>query len=249
MLPESLRDFAKLPEAIRLEWIVQGLHQILGSPPDRWTQQIKTHNERVRFMGQTQWCLNPSLSRSAPLIDLHKKLNRILHDRFPELAQQSTLRQDSESETGASINWWLWVHNLRSGHNLGSLIRTVDCMGWKGLYLSGYTPDITHKQVVEGAIGAQEWVKCERIENTEELLSQKFWALETGAGSLNLNDFEWPQEGILLVGNEELGVSPEWILRAQGIIEIEQFGRKASLNVANAFAIAAFSSRQSMRFK
>ena len=71
-------------------------------------------------------------------------------------------------------------------------------------------------------------------------------ALEIHPNAVSLENFTWPDSGILLVGNEELGLSPEILSQADSILKIPQFGRKASLNVANAFAIAACSLRNSL---
>ena len=34
----------------------------------------------------------------------------------------------------------VWLHNIRSVHNVGSIFRTADAVGVDHVYLSGYTP-------------------------------------------------------------------------------------------------------------
>ncbi|QQS18448.1 hypothetical protein IPL68_07765 [Candidatus Saccharibacteria bacterium] len=34
----------------------------------------------------------------------------------------------------------LIAHDIRSTHNVGSLLRTAECLGVERVYLSGYTP-------------------------------------------------------------------------------------------------------------
>ena len=51
-----------------------------------------------------------------------------------------------------------------------------------------------------------------------------------------LKDF--PKKGIVVIGSEELGVSPEAVKKAQGrVITIPMYGIKASINVSVAFGI------------
>ena len=62
------------------------------------------------------------------------------------------------------------------------------------------------------------------------------FVLETGGTPIN--EFNFPKEGIVIIGSEELGVSPEALHRASyGRVTIPMTGLKASLNVGVAFGI------------
>ena len=62
------------------------------------------------------------------------------------------------------------------------------------------------------------------------------FVLETGGTPLQ--DFVFPREGVVIIGSEELGVSPEALARATyGRVSIPMTGLKASLNVGVAFGI------------
>ena len=64
------------------------------------------------------------------------------------------------------------------------------------------------------------------------------FALELGGTSLQ--EFEFPADGSVIIGNEELGLSPEARQRADrsaGRVSIPLHGLKGSLNVSAAFAI------------
>jgi rRNA methylases len=63
--------------------------------------------------------------------------------------------------------------------------------------------------------------------------------LETGGQ--NIKNLEWPPKFLLIVGNEELGIAKELLDKCDGIASIQMKGRKASLNVSCAFAVAAAS--------
>ena len=53
-----------------------------------------------------------------------------------------------------------------------------------------------------------------------------------------LGDFVFPERGTVIIGSEELGVSPEALARATyGRVTIPMTGLKASLNVGVAFGI------------
>jgi tRNA G18 (ribose-2'-O)-methylase SpoU len=135
------------------------------------------------------------------------------------------------------------IHNLRSAYNAGSIFRTADCFGFSEVNLSGYTPGIEHPTIKSAARGAETWLKSRRWESPLECISfykehgYGIIALETGGQSINA--FSWPQKFLLIVGNEELGIAKEILDMCDSKITIQMRGRKASLNVSCAFAVAA----------
>ena len=67
---------------------------------------------------------------------------------------------------------------------------------------------------------------------------QWVFALETGGTPLL--DFAFPPQGVVILGSEELGVSPEGLALAErglGRVSIPLAGAKRSLNVSVAFGI------------
>ena len=63
--------------------------------------------------------------------------------------------------------------------------------------------------------------------------------LETSPQSQPIYQFHFPDAFTLVIGNEEYGCSENSIQLADALVEIPMAGRKNSLNVANAYAIAA----------
>jgi TrmH family RNA methyltransferase len=75
-------------------------------------------------------------------------------------------------------------------------------------------------------------------DNAADFSVGPFFALETGG--IPLEEFSFPSRGIMIVGSEELGVSPQGIAAADaslGRVSIPTYGAKASLNVSVAFGI------------
>lgn len=142
----------------------------------------------------------------------------------------------TQSETPWTID--IYLDELRSAHNVGSILRTAEAMALGTVYFSSNTPFIDHKQVKDAAMQTEQWVECRRGIPLSEL-KRPIIALETAERALNLFEFIFPPLFTLVVGNEEYGCSDGALMEADYIIEIPLRGRKNSLNVANAFAIAA----------
>lgn len=140
------------------------------------------------------------------------------------------------------------LDDIRSMHNVGSVLRTADAFLCKQVILCGITPRPPHREIRKTAIGAEEsvdWRYAEKvIEVVTELKAEGYHllAVEQAEGSTQLPDFE-PQSGTkyaLIVGHEIDGVKQEVIDLCDQCLEIPQFGTKHSLNVSVATGIAMF---------
>jgi tRNA(Leu) C34 or U34 (ribose-2'-O)-methylase TrmL len=140
------------------------------------------------------------------------------------------------------------VHNLRSAFNVGSIFRTADCFGFSEINLSGYTPGIEHPALKSAARGCEIWLKSRCWESPLDCINfykeQNYKTIALETSGQNINDFEWPQKFLLILGNEELGIADELLERCDSRLSIKMRGRKASLNVSCAFAVAAALSRK-----
>lgn len=156
---------------------------------------------------------------------------------------------DREAALAPAIPYSVLVHNLRSAFNVGSIIRSMDCFGLDTVHLSGYTPSPEHPALRSAARGCENWITHQRWDDPLSCITQhveqgyQIIALETGANAINLAQVKWPSSALLLVGNEELGIAPELLEHCTLKVSIPMLGRKASLNVANAFAVLAYSIR------
>lgn len=132
----------------------------------------------------------------------------------------------------------LFLDDIRSPYNVGSIFRTAEAFGVEGIILSEHTASPTHKRALRTSMGCTEILPWE-ISSLEEISKGRpVFALELGG--VELKDFVFPPSGIAVIGSEELGISPETrhIAReSAGIVSIPLRGAKASLNVATAAGI------------
>jgi 23S rRNA (guanosine2251-2'-O)-methyltransferase len=155
----------------------------------------------------------------------------------------------------------LIAHNLRSSHNVGSLLRTADGLGVQEVYLTGYTPyplqsdddrlpHLAHKidaQISKTALGAQKTLgkPADIVEVINDLKQQgyRICALEQAANSIKLPDYQPPDKIAILVGREVEGIEPEILAKCDQILEIPMLGQKESFNVVQAAAMALYHCR------
>ncbi|HSH18153.1 MAG TPA: TrmH family RNA methyltransferase [Candidatus Saccharimonadales bacterium] len=157
----------------------------------------------------------------------------------------------------------LVAHNLRSCHNVGSLLRTADGLGINQVILSGYTPyplidgdtRLPHlaakinRQIRKTALGAEQtmsWTHTAVIEDVlQRLRADGFTiaAIEQSPSSTPLPDYLPPHKLALLCGREVEGVEPEVLAQCDTVLEIPMFGSKESFNVVQAAAMALYHCR------
>lgn len=154
----------------------------------------------------------------------------------------------------------LIVHNIRSTHNVGSLLRTADGLGVHHIYFTGYTPYPAHpkddrlphlaakinNQIHKTALGAEKSVSWSHVKNLEELLEQiknenfMLAALEQTSNSEPLPGYKSSKNIALIVGNEVAGIEKTILDLCDIRLEIPMVGSKESFNVAVAASIAIY---------
>ena len=132
----------------------------------------------------------------------------------------------------------VYLDDIRSPFNVGSIFRTAEALGLDLIYLSPDCPSPDHPRARRSAMGCTERVNWEYMSRDDCAGMENLFALELGGSGLE--EFSFPPGGIAVIGSEELGVSPD--LRAAaaeslGLVSIPLTGGKGSLNVSVAFGI------------
>jgi len=130
----------------------------------------------------------------------------------------------------------VYAEDLRSPFNMGSVFRTAEAFGADRVLLSPGCVSPEHPRSSRSAMGCVEYIPWERCSLDDLPENIPVFALETGGTSLR--EFVFPRNGVVVIGSEELGVSPETLERASyGRVSIPMTGVKASINVGVAFGI------------
>ena len=155
----------------------------------------------------------------------------------------------------------LVVHNVRSAHNVGSLLRSADGLGASEVIFSGYTPypksrteerlphlaEKIHRKIQKTALGAETSVNWRQATDISEVIAKLrqegflIAALEQTPKAIDIKRFESPPDKVaLIVGPEVDGLDDKVLKLADIHLRIPMLGQKESLNVAVAGAIALF---------
>ena len=131
---------------------------------------------------------------------------------------------------------YAYAEDIRSPFNLGSIFRTAEAFGAERLFISPLCVPPEHPRALRSAMGCVEYIPWERRALEDLPKDVPVFALETGGTPIE--EFDFPERGMVIIGSEELGISPEGLERATyGRVSIPMKGIKASLNVGVAFGI------------
>ena len=131
----------------------------------------------------------------------------------------------------------LALDDVRDPGNLGTIIRVADWYGITQVVCSPTCADVYNPKVINASMGSFTRVNL-WYKQLEALLSQSTQPVY-GALLQGENIYESPlkPEGILLMGNESKGVSPELASLVDRAVHIPRRGRAESLNVSVATAV------------
>jgi TrmH family RNA methyltransferase len=176
---------------------------------------------------------------------LRRSLNTVYHllmaetGRYPadwDFIESSGALDTSKRRTFAGMQ--VYLEDIRSPFNVGAIFRAAESFGAEKMWLSPLCADPRHKRAERTAMGCVDIVPWERLSHDPFAGPGPFFALETGG--VPISDFRFPQNGLLIVGSEELGASPAALAAADsslGRVSIPTYGGKWSLNVAVDFGI------------
>ena len=121
--------------------------------------------------------------------------------------------------------------------NLGSLMRTAVFFGASGMIIPKDRSAKVTSKVLKRSSGAYAYLPVARVVNlgrSLDLLERKgFWIVgASGESSYPIYQFDWNRDLVLVLGNEQKGLSPAVQKRCHQFVGIPSAGRVGSLNVA-----------------
>jgi TrmH family RNA methyltransferase len=132
------------------------------------------------------------------------------------------------------------LDDVRDPGNLGTIIRMADWFGVEQIICSNETVDLYNPKVIQAAMGSFTRVRLHYLDLEKELKNYRNPVLGAFMDGENIYNFEFPENAILMMGNEANGISENMEKFITRKITIPQSGKSQkteSLNVAMATGI------------
>lgn len=161
--------------------------------------------------------------------------------------QKFSGRDKVTGSTGSDI--WIALDRVRDPGNLGTIMRTADAVGARGIILIDDCTDPYSVEAVRASMGAVFNVELVHTDTAGfEELSQKWSGEIIGTALPSSSDFRdarWSRPLILLMGNEQQGLTDRLCATATQLVRLEMHGRSDSLNLAVATGICLYEALRS----
>jgi 23S rRNA (guanosine2251-2'-O)-methyltransferase len=154
----------------------------------------------------------------------------------------------------------LILDNIRSTHNVGSIMRSADGFGVSHIYFAGITPYPTMQNdrrlphisakltaaIHKTALGAESTTPFSVHPDINDAITTAkadgylIAALEQSPNAVLLTEYQPKNDLALILGTEVTGILDETLGHSDVILEIPMTGNKESFNVAVAGAVALY---------
>jgi 23S rRNA (guanosine2251-2'-O)-methyltransferase len=157
---------------------------------------------------------------------------------LPEEFAYTELPAMAELSTGSEGNGLLLAaDHITDEGNLGALMRTALFFGADGFIVPKDRAAGIGLGTIKRSSGAQLHLPISRVVNmgrTLDFLKDKgFWIVGAAEdGPVSLYDFDWNRKLVLVLGNEQHGLSRPVLKRCDQVVNIPSAGKMASLNVS-----------------
>jgi len=129
------------------------------------------------------------------------------------------------------------MENFAGDFNIGTVIRNANAFNAKEVFYLG----MRHYDK-RGTVGTHHYTNITHIRSADELSKLKeyytFVGIENSvAGAMPVAEFKWPNNTLLIIGEEGVGITPETLALCDHYVYIPQFGSVRSLNAGVASGI------------
>jgi TrmH family RNA methyltransferase len=129
-----------------------------------------------------------------------------------------------------NVPWYIALDGIQDPGNMGTIIRIADWFGITDLVCSPGCVDVYNPKVVQSAMGGHLRVRIHHRDLVDFLPALNLPLYAAVLGGTDVYEVGRPESGVLVIGNESRGVSPEVVDLAAHRLTIPRKGGAESLN-------------------
>lgn len=233
-------------------FLAEGLKLVIDALDLGWTIKTLVYSKAGKGNSLVEQVAARTVAKGGDVLEVNEKIiSAITRRDNPQMVvgvfQQSL---DVLSDIRPQANdVFVALDRVRDPGNLGTIIRTADAAGAKGIILIGDTTDPFSLETVRATMGSVFAVPLIRATEAEFLSWRKsFSGLIVGThlkGSVDYRTIPYANKPVvLLMGNEQQGLPEQLASTCDRLARIPQAGRADSLNLAIATGVMLFEIRR-----
>lgn len=203
-------------------------------------EAIRRGAEIEKIMASAQWCEiyaeQITCEHEVVSDDMLRRLAELKHPN----GAIAIVRKSEEEAPEMSKGWSIYLDRIQDPGNLGTILRIADWYGDMQVICSPGSVDPYNQKVIQASMGAMLSISPMTmaahvlIQESDALGIERYAAV---LGGETIRGHQAGASGILMMGNESQGLSPELIEAANHRIAIPGAGMAESLNVGVATGI------------
>lgn len=198
---------------------------------------LKRYDEFHQWADLDRFSAPDWLTEKEALLEFYR-----FHKGFVPHEQENEVAAGEPAAWKPVFNVRVFLDQIRSPFNAGSVLRLIDNFGFAGLIHSSPDLNMEHPRLKKTARGCQRWIPVEYEPDPIRMLkaaSVPVIGIEQAEMSVEPRNWQPPESCILVCGNEEYGISDAILACCNEIIEIPVYGYKRSMNIHHALAVIA----------
>lgn len=231
--------------------LIPGIHSVKesinnnrGSIFEIWITRGKTSARMKEIIKLAQKHNLPVFEKDSSILDSvlpgtnHQGIAALI-ESF-EYTDIKELINSSQKTRGRTL--FLAIDHITDEGNLGAILRTAAFFGVNGIILPKDRSAKISEGVIKRSSGGYAHVPVSLVVNLgraiDMLNESGFWVIGTsGTGRDTIYEFDWKGDIILVLGNEEKGISPSILKRCHETLKIPSNGNIDALNVSVATGV------------
>ena len=233
-------------------FLAEGMKLVIDAIENGWTIRTLIYAKAGRGQENVEKLAARCLAQGADVLIVSEKvLGAIARRDNPQMVmgvfEQRWTAPKAIHPTGNDV--WVALDRVRDPGNLGTIIRTADAVGAKGVILVGQTTDPFATETVRATMGSIFAVPLAKMSEADFISFTGKWpGMIAGTHLKGAVDYRKPdyteKPVLLLMGNEQAGLTDDLAAACTVLIKIPQAGRADSLNLAIATGVSLFEIRR-----
>ena len=233
-------------------FLCEGLKLVMDALERGWRVETLIYAKTSRGMDRLETLAARVIAKGGDVLEVSEKvLGVVVRRDNPQIVaavvrRRTTRLADIRAE-GEDV--WVALDRVRDPGNLGTVMRTVDAVGAKGIILVGDTVDPFGLEAVRATMGSLFSVPLARVSEAEFLAWRSEWPGRVigthlrGAKDYRGIDYTGVPQ-LVVMGNEQRGLTDALAAACDERVLIPQAGEADSLNLAVATGVMLFEVRR-----
>lgn len=227
---KKYRDAEKL-------FVAEGLRHVTEALEAGWSIESLVYTARARSLPLVEKAIAACVEARGQCLEVTEDLLSRITQRDNAQAVVGVFHQRYGALSDvAGEGLWVALEKVRDPGNLGTIVRTADCTGVRGVLLVGGTCDPWSPEAIRASMGSFARIPLIPVGLDEFLAWKKTFAGQmVGTHLRTKTDFRahaYTLPLILAMGNEQAGLSDELAAACDLLVKIPMTGKADSLNLA-----------------